>query len=267
MSKHAPDLTSLNIPRARKGDAAPVAAKPEEPPSSPPAARILAPPSSRGPRSAPASRWLYRSGCAGTPFTAGNPSKTSSTRRWRPTSKQKASSKLASKPAQMAAGAACAAPPTRRCARSRSNSRSSASRTRRSKQPARPARGRSVERSGRGTLRASAVLASGACASSRRARRRRWRRRRRVAWCWGGGGRALPICGPMRSRQRRECDGAGGEGEGGGPGAGHRGDVGGGGGSLRGLAEGLDARGIAAPRGGRWSAAQVARVEARMRGG
>jgi len=38
MSKHAPDLTSLDIPRARKGDAAPVAAEPEEPPTSPPAA-------------------------------------------------------------------------------------------------------------------------------------------------------------------------------------------------------------------------------------
>jgi hypothetical protein len=36
MSKHTPDLTSLNIPRARKGDAAPVAAAPE-PPLSPPA--------------------------------------------------------------------------------------------------------------------------------------------------------------------------------------------------------------------------------------
>jgi len=37
--------------------------------------------------------------------------------------------------------------------------------------------------------------------------------------------------------------------------------------TLRAMAEGFNARGIAAPRGGRWSAAQVARVEARMRGG
>ena len=36
MSKHTPDLTSLNIPRARKGDAAPVTAAPE--PTSPPSA-------------------------------------------------------------------------------------------------------------------------------------------------------------------------------------------------------------------------------------
>jgi hypothetical protein len=36
MSKHALDLTSLNIPRARKGDAAPVAAAPEPTPSAPP---------------------------------------------------------------------------------------------------------------------------------------------------------------------------------------------------------------------------------------
>jgi hypothetical protein len=35
--------------------------------------------------------------------------------------------------------------------------------------------------------------------------------------------------------------------------------------SLRKLAEGLDARGIAAPRGGRWSAVQVARVVERDR--
>ena len=31
MSKHSPDLTTLNIPRARKGDAAPVAAAPDQP--------------------------------------------------------------------------------------------------------------------------------------------------------------------------------------------------------------------------------------------
>jgi DNA invertase Pin-like site-specific DNA recombinase len=37
--------------------------------------------------------------------------------------------------------------------------------------------------------------------------------------------------------------------------------------SLRAMAEGLNARSIPAPHGGRWSAAQVARVEARMRGG
>jgi hypothetical protein len=36
MSKQTPDLTSLNIPRARKGDAAPVTAAPE--PTSPPPA-------------------------------------------------------------------------------------------------------------------------------------------------------------------------------------------------------------------------------------
>ncbi len=36
MSKHTPDLTSFNIPRARKGDAAPVAAAPDKlPPLAP----------------------------------------------------------------------------------------------------------------------------------------------------------------------------------------------------------------------------------------
>jgi len=35
--------------------------------------------------------------------------------------------------------------------------------------------------------------------------------------------------------------------------------------SLRAMAEGLNARSIPAPHGGRWSAAQVARVEARLR--
>jgi hypothetical protein len=42
MSKHTPDLTSLNIPRVRKGDAVPVAAAPDQPP--PPTVAEPAPP-------------------------------------------------------------------------------------------------------------------------------------------------------------------------------------------------------------------------------